>query len=114
RFLSPGFQVGAEMQFEHDNVFNVKADVLAFNPRDQGQLWTVSLGPFAIYDGRDDAFVPHRGVFDSLRIKYAPGSLGSGVPFIKVFGEHSHYIPVAGDLTFVYAIRAGYAFAYEG
>jgi len=114
RFLAPGFQIGAELQFEHSYVFDVQPDVLAFNPRDAGDLWTVSLGPFLIYDGRDDAFVPHRGVFDSLRLKYAPGSLGSGVPFIKVFGEHSQYIPVFDDLTFVYAIRTGYAFAYEG
>src|SRR5579862_131838 len=114
RTLSPGFTIGSEVQFEHSNVFDVKPDVLAFNPSDEGELWTVSLGPFAIYDGRDDAFVPRRGVFDSIRIKYAPGSLGSGVPFIKVVGEHSHYIPVFDNLTFVYAFRGGYAYAYEG
>jgi outer membrane protein insertion porin family len=114
RMLVPGLQVGSELQVEHTNVFDVDPDVLVVNPRDEGELWTVSLGPFAIYDGRDDAFVPRRGVFDSLRIKYAPGWLGSGVPFIKVVGEHSHYIPVLENLTFVYAFRGGYALAYEG
>jgi outer membrane protein insertion porin family len=114
RMLSPHLQIGSEMQFEYNNVFDVDADVLAFNPSDQGTAWTGSLAPFAIYDARDDAFVPRRGVFDSLRIKYAPASLGSSVPFIKVVGQHTHYIPLSDALTFVYSFRGGYAFAYEG
>src|SRR6185295_3303151 len=32
RFVAPGLQVGTEMEFEHDNIFDVSEDVLAFNP----------------------------------------------------------------------------------
>src|SRR5207245_8552786 len=83
--------------------------VRLFNPRDEGRLRTVSVGPFAVYDGRDDAFVPHRGVFDSLRVRVAPGELGSDVPFVKLVGQHSHYIPLDDEVTLVYAIRGGWA-----
>jgi outer membrane protein insertion porin family len=114
RTLLPGLQVGSEVQVEQSQVFDVKPDVLAEFPKDEGWLRTISLGPFAIYDRRDDAFVPHRGTFDSLRVKFAPSSLGSDVPFIKLVAQHSHYIPLDDDVTFVYAVRAGWARAYEG
>ncbi len=114
RTLLPGLQAGLEFQAEQSQVFDVKPDVLAFNPRDAGRLRTFSLGPFAVYDGRDDAFLPHRGVFESMRFKLAPGELGSDVPFVKVLGHHSHYVPLVDDLTFVYAARGGWAHAYEG
>jgi outer membrane protein insertion porin family len=94
RTLLPGLQAGVEMQAEQSKVFDVASDVLLFNPRDDGQLRTVSIGPFAIYDGRDDPFVPRRGVYDSLRFRYAPGALGSEVPFFKLVGQHSQYIPL--------------------
>jgi outer membrane protein insertion porin family len=114
RTLLPGLQAGLEFQAEQSQVFDVEPDVLAFNPRDAGRLRTVSLGPFAVYDGRDDAFLPRRGVFESMRLKLAPGQLGSDVPFVKVLGQHSHYVPVVGGLRFVYAARGGWAHAYEG
>lgn len=114
RFLRPGLQVGLEYQAEQSQVFDVEPDVLAFNPQDQGRLRTFSLGPFVVYDGRDDAFVPHRGVFESARLKFAPAELGSGIPFIKVLGQHSQYIPIVDDVTFAYALRGGWARVYEG
>jgi len=109
RTLLPGLQAGMEMQAELSQVFDVAPDVLLFNPRDQGRLRTVSVGPFAIYDGRDDPFVPRRGIYDSLRVRYAPGALGSDVPFFKLVGQHSQYVPLGDDLTFVYAVRGGWA-----
>jgi outer membrane protein insertion porin family len=112
RFLRPGLQVGLEYQAEQTQVFDVEPDVLAFNPQDQGRLRTFSLTPFVLYDGRDDAFLPHRGVFESMRVKFAPAQLGSGIPFVRILGQHSQYVPIADDVTFAYALRGGWARAY--
>jgi len=113
RTLLPGLQVGLESQIEQSQVFDVAPDVLLFNPRDRGRLRSVSLGPFLVFDGRDDAFLPRRGVFDSLRLRYAPQELGSDVPFLKILGQHTQYIPLDDDLTFVYAVRGGWARAFS-
>jgi outer membrane protein insertion porin family len=112
RFLRPGLQVGLEYQAEQTQVFDVEPDVLAFNPQDQGRLRTFSLSPFVLYDGRDDAFLPHRGVFESMRVKFAPAQLGSGIPFVKILAQHSQYIPIVDDVTYAYALRGGWARAY--
>jgi outer membrane protein insertion porin family len=112
RMVLPGLQVGVETQTEQANIFDLNADVLAFNPRDQGQLRTVSVGPFAVYDARDDPFVPHRGVFESLRLSVAPKQFGSDIPLFKIFAEHAQYVPLTDDLTYVYVLRGGWAHAY--
>jgi outer membrane protein insertion porin family len=114
RFLRPGLQVGLEYSAVQSVAFDINADVLAFNPRDADTLWTSSLGPYIVYDDRDDAFVPHRGVFESMRVKFAPEQLGSNIPFIKVLGQHSQYVPLGDDVTFAYALRAGWARVYQG
>ena len=109
---APGLLAGLEFEAEESDVFDVEPDVLAFNPPDQGHLRTISLSPFVVYDGRDDAFIPTRGVFESLRLKFAPEQLGSQIPFIKVLGQHSEYVPIADNVVYAYALRAGWARAY--
>src|SRR5262249_13682894 len=106
-------RAGMEVQADVSDVFDLKPDVRAFNPIDEGRLTTIALGPYVVYDGRDDAFVPHRGVFDSLRLRVAPSQLGSQIPFFKFVAQHTQYIPVSEDLTFVYAIRGGWGRAFE-
>jgi outer membrane protein insertion porin family len=113
RTLLPGLQVGVETQIEQAQVFDLNPDVANFNPQDQGRLQTFSVGPFAVYDGRDNPFVPHRGVFDSVRFAVAPGQLGSDIPWLKAFAQHTQYLPLADDLTFVYVLRAGWVHAYQ-
>ena len=113
RSLLPNLQAGFEVQAEESRVFDVAADVLAFNPRDAGRLSTVSVGPFVVFDGRDDPFVPRRGVFDSLRLRYAPAELGSDVPFVKLIAQHTHYVPLVNDWIFVYAMRGGWAHTFQ-
>jgi outer membrane protein insertion porin family len=114
RSVLPNLRTGLELQIEQAQVFDVASDVLAFNPRDQGRLRTVSVGPYAIYDRRDDPFMPRRGTFDSVRLRYAPGELGSDVPFTKLIWQHSQYVPLSEDLDFVYAVRGGWARAING
>lgn len=109
RPLLRGLTVGFEAQAETAQIFDVKRDVLVFNPRDDGHLVTIGAGPFAVYDGRDDPFDPKRGVFDSLRLKIAPAQVGTDIPFFKIVAQHSHYVPIVDDLTFVYAARLGWA-----
>lgn len=113
RPLFPGFTVGLDAQAETARIFDVARDVLTFNPRDEGNLDTVSFGPFLVFDGRDDPFQPTRGVFDSLRVRVAPAQLGSQIPFFKVVAQHNHYWPLSEQLTFVYALRVGWARTFD-
>ncbi|MBI1813380.1 MAG: outer membrane protein assembly factor BamA [Deltaproteobacteria bacterium] len=113
RQVLPDLRAGVELQVEDIKVFDVEQDVLKFNPADDGRSTAISPGPFLVYDGRDDPFIPHRGVFDSLRVRYAAGWLGSDLPLIKVLGQHSQYIPIGAGVTFVYALRAGWSESLE-
>ncbi|MFN8628223.1 MAG: BamA/TamA family outer membrane protein [Candidatus Binatia bacterium] len=113
RTFLPGLQAGLETQVEQAQVFDLEPDVANFNPDDQGRLRSISVGPFAVYDGRDDPFTPRRGVFDFLRFRVAPGQLGSDRPFYKVFGQHAKYFAIGDHLTFIYALRGGWARTYE-
>jgi outer membrane protein insertion porin family len=77
--------------------------------QDVGRLRTVTLNPVVLYDGRDDAFAPTRGVFESLRVRYGSPPLGSQVHFIKLSVQHSQYVPLGAGLTWIYAGRVGFA-----
>jgi outer membrane protein assembly complex protein YaeT len=113
RQVLPDLHAGVELQVEEIKVFDVEQDVLKFNPADDGRSTAISPGPFLVYDRRDDPFIPHRGVFDSLRLRYSAGWLGSSLPLIKVLGQHSQYIPLGEGVTFVYALRAGWSESLE-
>jgi outer membrane protein insertion porin family len=102
-----------EFQAEGAQVFNVAPDVLAFNPRDAGPLTTISFALYGIYDGRDDPFIPTRGIFDSFTVRWAPQQLGSDVPFVMLLGQHAQYIPLPHDMTLLYSVRAGWQKAIE-
>lgn len=114
RYFLPGLQAGVDLQIEQARIFDLQPDVFAFNPRDDGDLRTVSLGPFVIYDDRDNSFAPHSGIFDSLRLRVAPTQLGSQIPFFKLTGQHAQYVPITDGLTFVYVARGGYAVPFNG
>jgi outer membrane protein insertion porin family len=113
QYVRPGLLVGTDLIFEQNQVFDIEPDVLAYNPADQGRLRSIGPGPFLIYDRRDDPFIPTRGVFEWVRVKFAPGQLGSDVPFFKVTAQHSQYVPLPYKLVFVYALRGGWLRAYE-
>jgi len=113
RTFIPGLRAGVETQVEWARVFDLEPDVANFNPDDEGRLRSISVGPFAVYDGRDDPFTPRHGVFDFLRFRVAPGQLGSDKPFFKVFGQHAKYFALGDDLTFIYVVRGGWARTYE-
>ncbi len=106
-------RAGVQAEYEAANLFDVKDDLVAFNPGDEGHLRTVSLGPFFVWDRRDDPFSPTRGYYQSVRAKIAPRQFGSQVPFVRIVGQHSHYIPLGHDLSLIYALRGGWGYAYE-
>lgn len=110
----PGLLTGVELQFEQARIFDLRPDARAFNPADEGQLVTSSFGPFLVFEGRDDPFMPRRGVFESLRLRIAPGALFTDEPFAKIQWHHSHYIPIGESLTFLYAVRGGWARTFSG
>ncbi len=105
---------GVEFQIEQARLFDLRPDARAFNPEDEGRLMTGSLGPFVVYEGRDDPFLPRRGVFDSIRLRFAPAFLGSDEPLTKLQWHHSQYIPVGESFTWVYAVRGGWARTFRG
>ncbi len=110
----PSLLTGVEFQLEQARIFDLRPDARAFNPSDEGQLTTGSVGPFVVYEGRDDPFMPRRGVFESWRLRLAPGFLLSDEPFAKLQWHHSQYVPLSESLTFLYGIRGGWARTFSG
>jgi outer membrane protein assembly factor BamA len=109
--LLPRLKGGAELQVERADTFNVKPQ--SFLEEDQGISWTVALSPFLVFDGRNDPFAPTSGVFDSLRLRYAPPGL-STVQLGKINMQHSQAFPLARWLSFVYNARVGFGRAFSG
>jgi outer membrane protein insertion porin family len=95
-------------QFQYGDIYNVHPDAV-LTTQDVGRLRTVTLNPLVVYDGRDDAFAPTRGVFDSLQLRYGSPPFGSQVHFWKGVLQHSHFVPLTAGLTWIYGARLGYA-----
>lgn len=98
---------GFELQAEQADVFDVPDDA-ELSRLDEGDLRTIAVSPFVVWDRRDDPVSPRRGIVNSLRYRYALPEL-STVHFGKISFQHAHYLPVTRHLTFVYAGRGGYA-----
>ena len=118
RDLFPGFTVGGEVQFDQSDVFDVPIDVLD-DPRlagvkDEGFLRTISLGPFTVWDRRDDPFNPTQGTMDSLRVRYSVPQLFSDLHYVKVVSQHTQYFPIVDGVVFVYSLRAWWAKPLDG
>jgi len=107
RELRKGLRASFFVEFEDSDIFDVAPDAV-LTGQDVGKLRTVSVNPTIVYDGRDDAFKPTRGVFESLRLRYASPAFGSDAHFLKVVVQHSQYVPI-GKLTWIYGARVGYA-----
>lgn len=105
---------GMELEAERARVFDVQPDVRNFNPRDEGRLSSWGFGPFLLYDGRDDPFMPTRGVSESLRARIVPSLLGVDIPLVKLQWLHSHYVPLWWGVGAVYAFRVGWARTLTG
>jgi outer membrane protein insertion porin family len=96
------------LEYENADIFDVDPDVI-LTDKDTGRLHNVSVNPILVYDGRDDAFAPTRGIFDSMRVRYGSPALGSDIHFVKVVLQHSQYVPLGDRLTWVYSGRLGVA-----
>jgi outer membrane protein insertion porin family len=102
----PGLRGTMVVEFQANDVFNVDPDTV-ITAQDVGRFRTVTLNPIVVYDGRDDAFAPTRGVFDSLRLRYGSPPLGTEVHFLKAVLQHSQYVPLGDRLTWIYSGRFG-------
>ncbi len=111
RNLLPRLKAGADLQLERADVFDVQPQ--SFLAVDDGVGYTSALSPFAVFDGRNDPFVPTSGVFDSLRLRYAPPGV-STVQFGAINLQHSQAIPLASWLSFIYSGRVAYGRALSG
>lgn len=103
-----GLRATFAVEFQDSDIFGVQPDAV-LTGRDVGKLRTVSLNPILLYDGRDDPFAPTRGVFESLRFRYATPRLGSDVDFFKIVAQHSQYVPLVPGFTWIYGVRIGWA-----
>lgn len=112
RPLWPKVTGGMEADIEQANVFDVKSDAI-LSDDDEGPLTTVALGPFLIYDGRDNAFNPRSGIIESMRWRYALPHL-STVHFLKVNLQHTQFITLFEKVLFLYSARVGWARALDG
>lgn len=111
RQILPRLQIGADLQVEYADVFDLQPK--SFRDEDEGGSWTTAISPSLLYDGRDDPFVPTRGIFDTARIRYAPPGI-STVQFGKLNLQHSQAFPVASWLSFIATGRIGYGRAFSG
>lgn len=111
RDLLPRLNGGIALQLERADTFDVAPT--SFLDEDEGVSYTTALSPFLIYDGRNDPFAPTSGVFDSLRVRYAPPGVSS-VQFGKLNLQHSQAFPLARWLSFIYSTRIAYGRAFSG
>ncbi len=119
---------GVALQIDQTRIFDLAADIAAESASrrqpciqdgdrflgscpfdDEGRFFSVSLDPFLIRNGLDDELRPTSGMFESVRMRFAPSQLGTEVPLVKLVGQHSHYIPIGDYFTFIYALRFGWA-----
>lgn len=111
RDLLPRLKLGVELQVEYADTFNVRP--VPFRAEDSGVSYTTALSPSLTFDGRNDPFAPTSGVFDTVRLRYAPPGL-STVQFGKINLQHSQAFPLARWLSFIYSTRIGYGGAFSG
>lgn len=114
RRIGVNLLAGLELQAETARVFDIQPDVRNFNPEDEGRLSSWGFGPFFLYDGRDDPFMPTRGLSESLRMRIVPSLPGVDIPFVKLQWLHSHYVPLWWGLGGAYALRVGWAKTLSG
>lgn len=105
---------GIELQAETARIFDIRPDVRNFNPRDEGRLSSLGLGPFFLLDRRDDPFAPSSGWSQNWRLRIVPDLPNSDVPLIKLQWQHSHYLPLGRGWSLVASLRAGWARTLTG
>jgi outer membrane protein assembly factor BamA/autotransporter translocation and assembly factor TamB len=68
---------------------------------------------FLIRDTRSDRLNAGRGHFLSLSLTYSPKFLGPDLPYIRFFGQYSHYLPLGSGLIWASNLRLGLAEAFD-
>jgi len=97
-----------QLEFEDGRVFDVSPDA-QLSATDEGRLMEVTFNPLTVLDTRDDVFVPTRGLFESLRVRYGAPAMGSDIHFLKLNAQHAHYLSLGGGVVGMYSARFGYA-----
>lgn len=111
RGVGDRLRVGADFQGEFARVFDVEP--VPFLARDERDAWTTAIAPYLVFDGRDNAFDPRKGVVESLRLRYAVPVL-STTDFVEISAQHTQIIPVWREWGFAYSIRAGWVHSLDG
>ena len=78
--------------------------------REDQRLRVAGLIPSLVLDYRDDALNPHEGFTSIFQVQYTFPLFAAEAEYLKLFAQHSHYLPVElGNWrpTFAVSLRAG-------
>jgi outer membrane protein insertion porin family len=105
-----GRKAKADIFYEYSIVktFEVKPDIVLIK-EDTGTLAISGIRPSIMYDTRDNAFDPKKGVFAGMTVKFASKAFLSETDFIKLILQGSVYQKLTGRLTAAVSVKGGAA-----
>ena len=104
--LSRAYTFQYRLVFRNVTLSNLKIDNLLVPLLSQPE--TVGLGEFSIIqDKRDDPTDAHRGIYTTIDLSYAPGTLGSQTHFARGLFRNSTYHLFGRDLVFARSTQFG-------
>ncbi|MDP2167760.1 MAG: outer membrane protein assembly factor BamA [Thermodesulfovibrionales bacterium] len=110
----PGKAARVDMFYEFSLVktFDVASDVI-LSKEDTGTLAISSLRPGIVYDTRDNAFDPKRGIFAGMSLKASSSYLFSETDFLKLIVHGNSYNRLLRRLVAAVSLKAGVAKGYR-
>jgi outer membrane protein insertion porin family len=107
-------RLGLGYRYEDINITDV-ADNASQRIKDlAGRSTSSVITPSMIWDTRDNALNPSRGIYNLLTVDFAGGPLGAENQFYKSVGETNWYYPLVSDVVLSLRGRLGFAEGYGG
>jgi outer membrane protein insertion porin family len=107
-------RLGLGYRYEDINITDV-ADNASQRIKDlAGRSTSSVITPSMIWDTRDNALNPSRGIYNLLTVDFAGGPLGAENQFYKTVGETNWYYPLVSDVVLSLRGRLGFAEGYGG
>jgi outer membrane protein insertion porin family len=111
--LSESLKTELYYEFSLIDTFDVKPDVV-LSKEDTGTLAISALRPGIIYDTRDNAFNPRKGILSGASVKLASPLLLSESNFVKFQAYGSTYRQISKPFVLAASLRGGAAWGYSG
>lgn len=90
------------------NTYNIQPDA-ELTREDTGSVNISKIGPGIVYDSRDSAFNPRRGIMSSLTVQYASKLIFSETDFLKTELSFSNYHALSKRVVLAFSVRSGVA-----